>query len=687
MKKLVLFIALAVMSALQVNSQNRGNYCLTDYYVQKSLEADPSLAIERANLENFTRQFEQNQRSQRSSGGGGPLYIIPVVFHILHDYGPENISDAQVYDAMRIINEDFRKLNADTINTIPLFQGIAADAQIEFRLATIDPTGACTNGIDRIQTTKTYAADDAAKLNPWPNNKYMNIWVAKSLVNSGAAAYAYLPGTASNSVDGIMARYNYVGSIGQSSPSVSHTISHELGHTLNLYHPWGPGNSPGVSCAGDDLVNDTPQTQGSTSCALNTSVCNPPQIENVQNFMDYSFCETMFTNGQVTRMQAALNSTASRRNNLWTTANLTATGTDGSAPGVCIPVADFYSTDQTVCVNTVIQFYDQSWKGKVDTWNWSFPGGTPSTSADSTPVVSFASSGNYDITLIVSNSAGSDTITKTAFVRIGSAPTVQVPYVNGFEDSTSFPGPEGYIVNIDGGLGWQRVNTAASNGSFSIRINNYNNTDGQVDEWISPPIDFSNVTLPTVTFRVANAQRSTTSSDALKMFASNNCGQTWTQRWGKSGATLSTAGVVTTTFTPTSAQWRQESVSMNPFALKPNVRLKFQNTSNRGNNTYIDDISINGTLVSVEDAEEVQTGFAIYPNPTSGVANVSFYLSRNNEVQVEVKDITGKLVQVVAKENMAPGVHEMTLPQLSRGVYMIDLSIGNKHHIRKLIVS
>lgn len=680
-------MVLGMMFSFKGNSQTMNQPCLTDYYENEWLKADPSIALNRIALEQFTKQFEQNYRAQRTSGGGAPLYIIPVVFHILHDYGPENISDAQVYDAMRVINEDFRKLNADTTLTIPVFQGIAADAQIEFRLATIDPNGACTNGIDRIWTTKTYAADDAAKLNPWPNNKYINIWVAKSLVNAAAAAYAYRPGNASNAVDGIMCRYNYVGSIGQSSPYNSRTLTHELGHVLNLSHTWGNTNDPGVAC-GDDGVTDTPETEGFTACTLNASICNPPIIENVQNYMDYSYCNTMYTQGQAVRMQAALNSTLSRRNNLWTSANLIATGTDNSSvPGLCVPIADFYATDLTVCVNTVIQFYDQSWKGKVANWNWDFPGGTPSNSTDSTPVVSYAAPGLYPVTLIVSNATGGDTITKTDFVRIGGAPVAQVPYSNSFETTADFPGQEGYIVNNDGGLTWQQVNTAASTGTFSIRINNYNNTDGQVDEWISPPIDFSNVTLPSVTFKVANAQRSSTSTDALKMFASSNCGQTWTQRWGKTGATLATAGVVTTTFTPTSAQWRQETVSMNPFALKPNVRLKFQNTSNRGNNTYIDDLNITGTLVSIEEAEDVQTGFAIYPNPTNGIANVSFYLSRNNEVQVEVKDITGKLVQVVAKENMTPGVHEMTLPQLSPGVYMIDLSIGNKHHIRKLIVS
>ena len=684
MKKLLL-VTIAVINTFFGYSQDRSEFCLTDFYYQKAIQNDPTILQKRAELERFTQQFVQNAQTRRTSGGA--LYIIPVVFHILHDYGPENISDAQIFDAMEVINRDFRKLNADTSATIPMFQGIAADCQIEFRLASIDPNGLCTNGIDRIQTTRTYAADDAAKLNPWPNNKYINIWVAKSLVNSGAAAYAYIPGTASNSVDGILSRYSYVGSIGQSSQTNARTLTHELGHVLNLYHTWGPGNSPGTAC-GDDQVGDTPQTQGYTACTLNGSVCNVPAIENVQNYMEYSYCTTMFTQGQAIRMQAALNSALSRRSSLWLPANLTATGTDGSPIQVCIPIADFTATNFTVCAGAPIQFIDQSWRAAISAWEWTFVGGSPAMTTDSSPVVTYAAAGLYPVTLRVTSTAGADSITKSAFIRVSANALDTVPFVNSFESPTDLLRADGYLVNPDNGFTWDIVTNAGSGGIASVRINNYNNTAGQIDEWISPSIDFSNVTLPTVSFKVSNAQRSTTSTDELKMFATSNCGQTWTQRWGKSGATLATAGVVTSSFSPTSsAQWRSESISMNPFALKPNVRIKFQNTSNRGNNTFVDEINITGNLVSIDEAEDVKTGFTIYPNPSTGSSNVSFYLAKNNQITLEIKDVLGKLAHQVISEQMPSGVHEIKLPELPSGIYLIDLSVGNKHHIRKLIIS
>src|SRR4051812_14866269 len=50
-----------------------------------------------------------------------PLFTIPVVFHILHVGGQENISDAQVQDAVSILNRDYNRRNADTANVVAQF--------------------------------------------------------------------------------------------------------------------------------------------------------------------------------------------------------------------------------------------------------------------------------------------------------------------------------------------------------------------------------------------------------------------------------------------------------------------------------------------------------------------------------------------------------------------------------------
>ena len=92
-----------------------------------------------AQLEAETQQWLANE----DRGGGGP-YILPVVFHIIHNNGLENISDEQVLDAMRILNEDFNKLNSDWQNVNAAFLGIVADIGVEFRLRRTSPTARST---------------------------------------------------------------------------------------------------------------------------------------------------------------------------------------------------------------------------------------------------------------------------------------------------------------------------------------------------------------------------------------------------------------------------------------------------------------------------------------------------------------------------------------------------------------
>ena len=679
MKRILLALTFATIIATVTTAQEK--QCFTTEMDNEATAKNPDMLRQRHELENFIQQYATVERRNNSV-----VYVIPIVFHILHNYGGENISDAQVLDQVRILNRDFRRLNADTINIVPAFQGRAADCEIEFRLPSIDPNGNCTNGIDRIQTMLTYSADDNSKLNPWPNDKYFNVWVAHSLENTGAAAYAYYPG-APSSIDGVLCLFTYIGSIGAGNETRSRVLTHEIGHSMNLAHVWGSTNSPGVAC-GDDNVSDTPETKGWTSCYLSAAVCNPPIVENVQNYMEYSYCDVMFTEGQKTRMRATLNSSVSGRNNLWSPGNLLATGVT-QGPQVCAPIADFGISRKLVCENGSVSFHDLSWNSTVSNWNWSFPGGVPSTSTDSAPVVTYPTAGTYSATLVVSNATGSDSITQTSIINVAGPSTSAIPYIESFEDPLSFPGTSGLIINADNGTTWTRVTNAAVSGSASIRINNYTNTAGQLDEWIMPTMDFSNISAPIVmTFYVANAQRNSNSDDRLTFSGSLNCGANWMMRYNKSGAQLATTtSFSSTNFTPNASQWREETISLNPFKLIPNVRFKFSNTSDRGNNTFIDSINITGTLVNVDEMDEIQLGFALYPNPTTESSTVQFKLSGKQSVSLEVKNILGQTISNVLNEEMDGGLHEVKLPTLPKGIYMIDLYTGNKHHVRRLIVS
>jgi len=232
--------------------------------------------------------------------------VIPVVVHVLHQYGYENISDASIRASIDRFSTDFLMQNADTAQVVHEFQAVRASANIEFRLAKLDPNGNCTNGITRTVTSLTNLADDNSKIIQWDPHKYFNIWVVKSLNTSGIAAYAYNPAIAAQMQghDGMMVLAAYMDGIIISA--FRRAATHEVGHWLGLQDVWGTG-PVGVAC-GDDGLSDTPITMGFTSCSASagTSICTPGIVENRQNFMDQSYCGLMFTQDQAQLIQSTM---------------------------------------------------------------------------------------------------------------------------------------------------------------------------------------------------------------------------------------------------------------------------------------------------------------------------------------------------------------------------------------------
>jgi PKD repeat protein len=695
MRKLLLAVLSIALINTSSSAQNDFKPCGTDEMVRRSLQLHPEFQAERNALETFTQNY--------SESGERSIKIIPVVFHIIHNYGPENITKEQVLDAVRIINEDYQLLNTDQNEVISAFSGIKANVELEFRLAKLDPNGNCTDGITRTVSTLTFNADDNVKsLIGWPNNKYLNIWVVDK-ISFGAGGYAYLPGSVGSGDDGIVILNTQCGSIGTSGGSnfSARSLTHEIGHYLNLLHTWGDTNSPGVAsnCNSDDNVTDTPNTIGvsNQSCNLSQSTCGSP-VDNVQNYMDYSTCAKMFTNGQKTRMLAALNSNASNRNNLWSAANLIATGVSNTSSVICAPIADFNASATSVCTNTNVTFNDLSYNASVDgtwNWNWSFPGGTPSSSTQQNPVISYTTPGAYTATLTVTNSAGNDSKTKTGYVYVStSTPSLFSPILEGFEIS-AFPQNDAditknwrYDAPVSGAF--SRSTAAAASGSACLRYNNSAVTDGSISSFISPVVNCSAVTTPvSMTFKVAYARRSTTANDKVELWISNDCGKTWSRRYTKNGATLATTtSIVSGTFIPTSNQWRTETVSVTPLSGSDHAMIKISVTDSSGSNVYFDDINIVNSPVGIEDPAIDEYITQVFPNPGSGDAQLNYGIFRAEPVVIQILDLAGRVIGQKSSEKQAAGeysirLQEITGANLTAGAYLIRIQAGNQATTRK----
>ncbi|MBS1500161.1 MAG: collagenase, partial [Bacteroidetes bacterium] len=235
-------LALALLSTGLAAQAQDGFRCGTDEMRRKAIAADPSILQREAELEHFTRQWLAEHNARRDADT--VILTIPVVFHVVHMNGPENISTEQILDAMEVLNRDYRKLNEDLSDVCCGFQDIAGDIHLEFKLATIDPEGNCTNGIDRIRSCETFVGDNGSKLNWWPRNKYLNVWTVQT-IRSGAAGYSQYPSAVEGPnapADGTLLLHDYIGRIGSGAEFKSRALTHEVGHWLNLKHVWGDNN-------------------------------------------------------------------------------------------------------------------------------------------------------------------------------------------------------------------------------------------------------------------------------------------------------------------------------------------------------------------------------------------------------------------------------------------------------------
>ncbi|NNF02026.1 MAG: PKD domain-containing protein [Bacteroidia bacterium] len=647
--------------------------CGTHTIYKKQLDSDRQMIIDQANLEEFTRAFAQNYKEEHQRSGVN--YVMPIVFHIIHTYGSDNIEKLRVLEEVQNINDEFQKLVADSNNVAAMFRPIHADCEIEFRLAKIDPNGDCTNGITRTFSNLTLNAGENVKtLVKWPSDKYVNVWVVAN-IPGGTAAYAYLPTSGNVADHGVLCEATW---IGNAIGSPTRVMAHELGHHLNLHHTWGGTNGPGTpgNCSDDDWVNDTPNCIGGFSCNPNGNTCST--LDNVHNIMDYTSCPIMFTEGQKVRMHAALNSGTGARNNLWTNANRVATGTDDNyVPVACAPIADFDDDFIRTCTGVPVTFKDGSWKGDPTNWTWTLPGATPSVSNDQNPVVVYNTPGTYDVTLTASNAGGSDTKTRSQIVEVRRAAAwYGIPFAESFEN-IAFPGGFWSVVN-PGGKAWEIDNTVSYTGSKCLRLINYSGNTNQPDEFITPSYNLSNVSGTELTFKLAYGVRSTNSLEQLKVYYSTDCGKTWSIRYTKSGVALATAGIVSSPFVPAGPnQWREETVNLASSSISghDNVIFKFEFTSDNSNNIYIDDINITG-VVGISELSEEDISLNIHPNPSEQQVNIDFNIDKPRSGKIFVIDALGRTIDVIFEGDFMPGSNSFNYSEdLSKGLYLINVEI------------
>ena len=663
------------------------------------------------------RKFNDfNQRVHENEALGvknSDHFVIPVVFHIIHKGGAENISLTQIEDQMRSLNEDFAYLNADKSKTPSPFRPYAGNTNIEFRLAQKDPAGNCSQGVTRTYSLLTSSANNNVKeIIQWDPFRYLNVWVVDDIDKESSfdqgtiLGYAQFPDQlwSDSLTDGIVMLDTYCGSIETASAQVGRTLTHEVGHWLNLRHIWGD-----ATC-GNDQVNDTP-----TAVEANFGICsstNPSDSlylvptsydttfvfnvdstiidtiinmetsggctidfsfdqtisqewgEMYMNYMDYSSdaCMNMFSLLQGERMRAAI---LEYRDLLVSEENLIATGTnDEHIPELCAAIPEFSSNYVYGCPGDNYSFYNESYNVNFDldsdiSYEWTFEGGTPSSSTEMNPEdIIFNTAGFFTVSLTVTNASGVKTLVQESYITVtDDESNMSFPYKEGFE-SSEFPSftdeSLNWLVGAQTDPTWERT-TAASNPSYSgdnssVRIRSAAFTkEAQLHSLITPTIDLSEASPPiNAYFDFAYAQKNISTEDVLRVYISKDCGRTWSVRETLTTEELITNETETDTattyvflpFVPSADEWDREQVSLSTLAGQKNIQVKFEFVGYNGNWLYLD----NFIVCNPDELALTETTFnelTIYPNPSRGDVTIEFELYKKASIGVKISNVFG----------------------------------------------
>ena len=540
-----LLVVLLLLISFNCISQQR---CHTTEYEENLKNQYSQYKEERKKVNKETNHWIKNNYNNENS-----IVTIPVVVHVVWNTTQENISDQQIFSQIDVLNADFRRTNIDAIMTPTVWTSIAADTEIEFCLATLDPNGTFTSGITRTQTSQTSFSiqADAMKststggIDPWDQDNYLNIWVCD--LSGGILGYATPPSSFNNPDDGVVIGYNYFGTLGtvQAPYNKGRTCTHEVGHWLNLDHLWGSGGN-----CGNDNVNDTPtQEEENYNCPAfphNANSCGTSNSSGdmFMNYMDYTNdgCMNFFTLGQKARMIAAINQ---YRINL---------------------------LNNNLC-NT---------NPPIPSWN--------------------CINGNC---IDPQNGNGTYSDINNCIASCFCA-AISPPLSEDFQ--TGLPGWT--IINNDGSDTWELTNTSGYNSSSSIYINNAEySANGEIDDLVLPTLDLTSFSSIYLTFDYAyslwtNPSSAQNWSDTLKIYISEDCGNTWQLIWEKAGLDLVTTSPVYNSFSwnPTSNNdWESEVIDLSIYSNEDDFSIKFRNINQFENNLFIDNINLWDNNTSIND--------------------------------------------------------------------------------------
>ena len=696
---------------------------LCDHEAQKAQNPAVELLELRQDLQIKRHLIDQLVHATRS--GDSSLYTIPVVFHVMHQGGLEQITAAEVQFELSRLNDAFR-------NRGYFDQGHGVDTHIEFCLANVGPDGLPTTGIEHIYSpfssiksrTENYAM--RAQYN-WDPDRYLNIYTTSSIqfligfdtVNViGTAAYPTDIGTTKDAITIISSVIGVA-----NDPEVSITLVHEIGHFLGLYHPFTNGCANEDCLMDGDRVCDTPPdnavvtfegcvsqnnctTDSNDPRAFNPFTTDVPDLNNL--YMDYNLpgCKNMFTAGQRRRMRTVL---AYIRSGLLS--HQACNGLAGVDGGLTPAVkegaisCDTFFTPKVLLANfgtntllnaTIHYQIDQAprqtiaWVGQLPTGkteavllpSQSFPFGQHALTAYIT-----APNGQTDLF------AGNDTVNQSFFI----AGKEGLPFVEGFEGEWA---TRWGLHNAEGktwSIGSYGCNPPDNKQAISLS-NAFFYETGFEDGLISPLIDLGEYDKAELHFDVAYGYKPNTliNRDELWVEVSTNCGASFDagvvyqkDRSHLSTFTINSGDTAHTWHPKTCQQWRREQVDLSDFAGQE-IMLRFVFSKYRnGLAVYLDNLHISGEIASsLADRPRLSAPFLLFPNPTTGTVYLTPQSPISDPTTLAIYSLEGEKIwaKVLLPNQLSRETAPISLPALPTGIYLFSLSNTSGYFSQKLSI-
>ncbi len=605
--------------------------------------SDPNYLHNRQQIEEFTAKFvSENAGSTRS------VITIPVVVHVVYNTGAENISDAAINSQIEILNEDFRRMNADAVNTPDHFTDEAADPEIEFCLASVDPDGYPTTGITRTSTTKTSfgTSGDPVKYSTyghaaWDRDSYLNIWVCD--LGSGLLGYAQFPGGPA-ATDGVVIDYQYFGGPDYATApyNLGRSATHEVGHWLNLYHIWG---DDGSSCSGSDYVGDTPNQADETyGCPSGTRVScsNGPDGDMYQNYMDYTddACMNLFTTGQKTRMHA-LFAPGGARESILSSEGCGGGGTPSCTVPSGLSTTDITETSAILNWNAVAgavgynvrgrQVGEATWtEGSTSGLNISFTGLTAGTDYE-WQVQTDCGGGSlsaYSASAYFTTSGGGGGGDCSDLGEPNN--TISTPYA--ISTGTTYHA----LISSSSDNDYYQFTTTSPNTRIKVTVS-------------SLPADYD-VRLYNNKKKQKGISQNSGTADETIIWNTSSQGTRYVYVYGYSGAYDASDCY--------------------------DLTIEVSNTSWRTDGSEIFDLDAWDNAI-----------LSIFPNPASETVNINYYSVQETGVTMKIYDLLGNLVNTV-NEDVVEGENQIKadVHLLSAGIYIVEISNGKSTYTDKFIV-